>query len=280
MADLISEIVSQEALEQVSKLTALLEKATGQMELAIVSGAELNKTLTGNSAKEASSAINNLNNTTTKLIETESERLNIERQLKAEGEKMAANVKVTSNAIEQAAAKYKMFSNSQKELAQYIMETDRRLAEIKDALKNADKSASNYTQATANLKIEQAKLKAELSEATKELKRTVTEQKFADDSMKGMSVRLLQLKDLYSQFTETERNSEFGQTISQGINELDEKLKGLDKSIGDNQRSVGEYEVAGKSLRSQIMDIVFFLVLANYHRNIRDYVLIKGYVNR
>lgn len=261
MADLISEIVSQEALEQVTKLTALLEKATGQMELAIVSGAELNKTLTGNSAKEANTAINNLNNTTTKLIETESERLNIERQLKAEGEKMAANVKVTSNAIEQAAAKYKMFSNSQKELAQYIMETDRRLAEIKTELKNADTSASNYAEATANLKIEQAKLKAELSEATKELKRTVTEQKFADDSMKGMSVRLLQLKDLYSQFTETERNSEFGQTISQGINELDEKLKGLDKSIGDNQRSVGNYEVAGKSLKMELREIVQELAL-------------------
>ena len=103
------------------------------------------------------------------------------------------------------------------------------------------------------MRLEQAKLKAELSEATKELKRTVTEQKFADDSMKGMSVRLQQLKDVYSQFTETERNSDFGLTISAGINELDEKLKGLDKSIGDNQRSVGNYEVSTKRLRTQLM---------------------------
>lgn len=255
MADLISEIVSQEALEQVTKLTALLKDATGQMDLTIAAAADFNKSLGGSSLKSANDAINNLNNTTEKLIQTESERLNIERQIKAEGEKMAANVKVTSTAIDAAAAKYKMFANSQKELAQYIMETDRRLAELKDELKKADTSASNYVEATARMKVEQAKLKVELSEATKELKRTVAEQKFADDSMKGMSVRLLQLKDVYSQFTEVERNSDFGLTIAEGINELDEKMKGLDKSIGDNQRSVGNYEVSTKRLRTQLMDI-------------------------
>jgi len=256
MADLISEIVSQEAFEQVRKLTDDLNKLTETMDKAIATGAGNNKMIDANSMKAANDATANLTATTNKLIETESERLNIERQIKAEGEKMAATVKIESNAIEQAAAKYKMFANSQKELAQYIMETDRRLAEIKDELKRADSSASNYAEATGRLKIEQQKLKVELAEATKELKRTVTEQKFADDSMKGMSVRLTQLKDLYSQFTETERNSDFGMTISQGINELDEKLKGLDKSIGDNQRSVGNYEVAGKSLRMQLREIV------------------------
>lgn len=256
MADLISEVIDLQVFEQVKKLTADLETLYGVMDKTIALGAGNNKIIDPQGMKAATDATNNLNTTVTKLMETESERLNIERQIKAEGDKMAASVKIQSNAIEQAAAKYKMFSNSQKELAQYIMETDRRLAEIKTELKSADVNASNYAQATSNLKIEQAKLKAELSEATKELKRTVTEQKFAEDSMKGMSVRLTQLKDLYSQFTETERNSEFGMTISQGINELDEKLKGLDKSIGDNQRSVGNYEVAGKSLRMQLREIV------------------------
>lgn len=256
MADLISEIVSQEAFDQVRKLTDDLNKLTETMDKAIATGAGNNKMIDANTLKGASDATNNLRATTEKLIETESERLNIERQIKAEGEKMAANVKVTATAYEQAAAKYKMFANSQKELAQYIMETDRRLSEIKDELKKADVSATNYAEATGNLKLEQAKLKAELSGATAELKRTIKEQQYADDSMKGMSVRLTQLKDLYSQFTEVERNSEFGMTIQSGINELDEKIKGLDKSIGDNQRSVGNYEIAGKSLKMELRQIV------------------------
>ena len=256
MADLISEIISQEALDQIRSLNIQLEEASSKMESLIVDVAKFNNTITGNSVKETTAAINQFNDATAKLSVVENDRLAIERQIKVEGEKMAAAVKIQSNAIDEASKKYKMFSNSQKEIATYIQQTEQRLSEIKDALKNADKSASNHTQATASLKVEQAQLKAELAAANLELKNTVKEQKFAADSMDGMSVRLNQLKGLYASFTEQERNSDFGQTISQGINELDEKIKGLDKSIGNNQRNVGNYEVASKSLKMQLREIV------------------------
>lgn len=256
MADLITEIVSQEAIDNIRLLTSLLKQSTEQMDDAIATAANFNKSLTGNSVKTADAALSNYNATQEKLIQTESERLNIERQIKIEGEKMAAAVKMESNAIDQAANTYKVFANSQKDLAQYIQQLSQRLSEVKQQIKEVDKNATNYAEATANLRLEQAKLQSEMAETTLELKRTIKEQKYADDSMKGMSVRLQQLKDVYTMFTEEERRSDFGMTISAGINELDEKLKGLDKSIGDNQRSVGNYEVATKSFRTQLKEIV------------------------
>ena len=115
MADLISEIIDPKVFEEVARLTAQMETLLTVTDKVISLGASNNKSILGDNMKSANDATANLTSTTNKLIETESERLNIERQIKAEGEKMASAVKIESNAIEQAAAKYKMFANSQKE---------------------------------------------------------------------------------------------------------------------------------------------------------------------
>jgi len=71
-------------------------------------------------------------------------------------------------------------------------------------------------------------------------------------SMEQMSLKLGKLRDLYRDLTDEEReNAETGGVLREAINRLDEEMKGLDKTIGNNQRNVGNYEVALASLGVQ-----------------------------
>ncbi len=68
-----------------------------------------------------------------------------------------------------------------------------------------------------------------------------------------MAARLTQLKTAYRALSEEERNNiNVGGVLKKEINNLDESLKGMDKSIGDNQRNVGNYEVGIESLMSKL----------------------------
>ena len=61
MADLISEIISQEALDQIRTLKNELKEVYDQMESLIVVTAKYNGTNTGNSVKETTAAVEKYN---------------------------------------------------------------------------------------------------------------------------------------------------------------------------------------------------------------------------
>lgn len=255
MADLINEIVSQEAFEQITLLESKLKSLTETMDGLISLGASVNKAFTGNSVKTANDALQNYNNTTEQLTETLSQRLVIETKLKENEAKMAASIKVSTDAIDKAKQIWKSFALGNEELADRIAEATIKLEEQKQLLKDA-KGASNYKQILASTTVESARLKAEISEYTKEMKRNIQQMDVSEDSIKSMSAMLAQATDQWSRLSEEERNSEFGQQFQAGINELDAKLKGLEGSVGNYKRMVGGYLITGESMRMQLREIV------------------------
>lgn len=258
--ELIDAVISDKAFEQIKKLLEQLSLVDEKMVSLI---AVVDQSRTSFQSATGFSKINEeytkLYNSTEKLKESGVERLDLERQIKASGDKMAAAVSVHAEAIDKLRSKNERLARTEVELIAKIQEKQIRLKEIDDTLKKTsglEKYSKELGVETGQLKIEQAQLKSEVADLNLEFKRQIESQKYAQDSMKGMSVALNQLKGQYSLLTEEGRNSNFGKEMANQINILDEKLKGLDKSIGVNNRNVGNYEVAGKSLKMQLREII------------------------
>jgi len=250
--EVIDAVISDKAFEQIQTLLAQLSQVDEKM-LSLIEIVE--KSRSTFQAATGFSKINeeytNLYNSTEKLKQSGVERLDLERQIKASGEKMAQAVNVQAQAIDSLRAKNEKLARTEVQIIAKIQEKQARLKDLDNALKTTQGGEE-----TGRIKVEQALLKSEVADLNLEFKRQIEAQKYAEDSMKGMSVTLNKFKTQYAQLSEEGRNSDFGKEMANQINILDEKLKGLYKSIGDNRLNVGNYEVAGKSLRLQLREIV------------------------
>ncbi len=77
----------------------------------------------------------------------------------------------------------------------------------------------------------------------------------AAGSYQEMSLTLERLRMAYRKLNEQEVSSEAGQGLATQINDLDKALKQMDSGIGNYQRNVGNYEIAGRSLRSELREL-------------------------
>ena len=257
----IDTIISQEALEQFIELGRRLDNVYVKMESLIGKVFDLNKAMSGASgAKEAAQAINEQSKAADELNKTNSERLNVERKIKEEGAKMAQQVKEETNNFEKLAAVMEKYAKTQGQTAQEIVRLKSALEGNKNAIKRLSEdykagriSTDEYNKAQAGLIVKKTELKKALSDEQKTLKQVSNDLKSADGSQRQMAARLAQLKDLWKGLSQSERdNVNVGGVLKTEINNLDESLKGLEKSIGENQRSVGGYEIGLQSLMSKL----------------------------
>lgn len=81
-----------------------------------------------------------------------------------------------------------------------------------------------------------------IKERLRELNNEQKNAGFAEGSYRQLNAELGELRNQYKALSEAEReNDEIGGALQQRIMELDTKLKALDKGIGQNQRTVGDY---------------------------------------
>ncbi|MFA7088332.1 MAG: hypothetical protein WC146_03265, partial [Patescibacteria group bacterium] len=152
---------------------------------------------------------------------------------------------------------------TQSELAKTMVDQQLKLEKVKAAIKKLNSEIKENGVATdaqkqklAEYNVKQADLKVSLSESAIQLKTMSKEQQSVEASYDQLNARLGLLKNSYRQLSEEERNNaDIGGIMLNSINQLDEELKGLDKTMGNSHRNVGNYEVAGKSLRTQLMDM-------------------------
>lgn len=257
----INEIVSQEAFDQIKKLSAELEGLNQQMNDNIANVDKFNRAMSGSaSTKEAANNINNVNSASEKLNQTNSKRLEVERKIKEEGEKMAQQVKDTTDNYQKLSEVMAQYAKSQTKSAEEIVRLRKALDDNKQSIKKlsdeykaGEKTEDNYVKEQAALIKSQELLKQQLSDEQKTLKQVIKQTKATESSYNDMSSRLTQLKSIWRDLTKEERdNANVGGVLKQEINKLDEALKGMDKSIGDNQRNVGNYEVGIESLISKL----------------------------
>ncbi len=260
----ISEIVSKEAFEQLKELSAQLIVNKKEMEDLIATAAKFSGEIKGaTSGKEVVDKLQQQAVVIEKLNNTTSTRLNIEREIKAEGAKMAQVVAQEAAGWEKVNKVMRDNFATQAELSKTMVDQQLKLEKVKEAIKKLNSEIKENGFATdaqkqklAEYNVKQADLKVSLSESAIQLKTMSKEQQSVDASYDQLNARLGLLNNSYRQLSEEERNNaDIGGVMLNSINQLDEELKGLDKTMGNSHRNVGNYEVAGKSLRTQLMEM-------------------------
>lgn len=99
----------------------------------------------------------------------------------------------------------------------------------------------------------QAQLKQEMQELTRQQKNLTAAVQLSNktnedysDSLDGMRSKLKDMQAAYATLTKAQRDSAEGKEFLRAIAEQDKAVKGLEQSIGDARRNVGDYEGAIK----------------------------------
>lgn len=276
-AESINEIVSKEAIQQLIDLGTELKNVNGIINESIETVYKLGKALNDATGfRETINGINDLNKETNKLHSNNVSRLEIERQIKKSGDEMVATIRSEKEQLQLLNKVLQENTNNRYEAADLVNRLRKEQSDLKNELKNLNSayrdgkiSQEEYNGRLMDSTVAIEENKVALSNATRELKQGVKEDAAVIDSMERKSLELGRLRDLYRSLTEEERdNAEIGGVLKNAINTLDDELKGLDKSIGNNQRNVGNYEVAMGGLSSEIGKYgnIFSRVLSNTTR--------------
>lgn len=137
---------------------------------------------------------------------------------------------------------------------QSLVKINRELEQNKKAQKDNEKALSMGRVSMAQFTAKQAELIAQHRSLTQE-KRTLTQIMTAEEkaaqSQEGsyvhMSQQLELLKKAYKDLSEEGRNSDFGKELEASIQNLDAHLKDVAADMGEFQRNVGNYAIAGQN---------------------------------
>jgi hypothetical protein len=101
--------------------------------------------------------------------------------------------------------------------------------------------------------------------------------KFKKGSYFDLNEQLKAARKSFKNLSEEERRGKIGQELTQRIQKLDTELKGIDKSIGQNQRNVGNYSKALDNLVPGFRRISKAVTNANGKLNIFGKTLLAGF---
>lgn len=237
------------------KLNALINSKTNE---ASATTKQLNDKL-----KEQAEIIAKLQKTMRDRLETEKNTTNtISREL-AEQEKLNAQKREEFNET----TKWKKLADdvlgTHEANIQRLAKIEQELKSVSAATKNLDKmeqsgqiTAEEYTK-RRSAQIEQERtLKTAKSELTNILANEEKATQSAEGSYQRLSLELERMKKAYKTLTEEEKSSPQGKALAQSIQSYDARLKDLSADMGEFQRNVGNYAIAGQSLKSQLKGMI------------------------
>lgn len=114
---------------------------------------------------------------------------------------------------------------------------------LKASLVGLDKESQEYKQGVEEVIKKQDALNRVLDDTRKDATAL-------DGSYNALTAEMSRLKKEFKATNDEAKR----QALGQSINEINNKLKELDATIGNHQRSVGDYEIATRSLKGQISD--------------------------
>ena len=135
-----------------------------------------------------------------------------------------------------------------------LIKANKELQDSEEQIKNQKKSAIKLAKEEQKLKQklidleseqakENAKLKIEISERNKQIKEQIKREKGLTNAYDDQSKRLGKLRKQYKGLAvEGKENTKQAQALLKEVTELDQKLKDVDKSVGQTQREVGNYK--------------------------------------
>lgn len=168
-----------------------------------------------------------------------------------------AQMKV-SQALRQADGEWRKETASIEENAAYLNANKERLREIQARLRelnkgidtfkmwskdttNANEKLNELRATVTELTTEETLLKTEISQIGIHMRAQAKEIQAAEGSMDEANQTLGMMRTLWRSLSDEQKDSAFGQTLLQQINDLDLALKGADAEIGNHFRKVGNY---------------------------------------
>lgn len=97
--------------------------------------------------------------------------------------------------------------------------------------------------------------KQAVSELNIIIRQQVKEEQAAEGSMKQLGVQLGLMRAAYRDLTEAEKDSPFGKQLLASIQQADDAIKGMDATIGNYQRNVGNYASGWNGLNMSIQQL-------------------------
>lgn len=258
---LITDLVAQEALDQLAALDQAmqdtLDKYT-EVGKELAKGLKIPVEVQGDLDK-----VTQVYNTQMKNAAQTTQQLT---QIQQQQQQVIAN---TTNTISRQLAEQEKLNKAQREayteqqrgldIAKNVLGTheqnvalmaryNKELKNLKDAYKNSAVSAEEYTRRELELKTAKAELQKILNNETKMMQA-------AEGSYQRLSLQLERMKMAQKQLNEEQKNGADGQALEKEIQALDAHLKDMAADMGEFQRNVGNYAIAGKSLRSELKEL-------------------------
>lgn len=115
------------------------------------------------------------------------------------------------------------------------------------ALKDGSATQAEYNKRQLELVAQQRQLSQAKSELTQIMRAEEKAMMVAEGSYEQLSQQLSLLKRAYKELSEEGRTSPFGQELEAAIQNLDANLKDMAADIGEFQRNVGNYAIAGQN---------------------------------
>lgn len=263
MAELkITDLVDQSAIDGLKNLSRELQDVKAQYEAVarkMLEGLKIKVEFSGDveklnavlaaGAKEAEQATTRLNKAVQQQNEIVARTTNtISREL-AEIEKENAKKREALQIDQQA---HDLAEQTLGTLDQNIVRLAKMRAEM-EALKN-ERKEGNITEAQFLAQ------ERELKIAMQELNGIINNQQKIANSTEGsytnLSLRLELMKKAYKGLTDEEKKSAGGKQIAAEIQNLDAALKDAAADMGEFQRNVGNYAIAGESVKKQLKELV------------------------
>lgn len=233
--DIAAEDLFKPATDSAKELNAELDKLEAELKQILKVSEQLASTnpLKGyEDIKNAEKAFADVKKAVAELNKVELARLKLaEAQVKLEIEKTKAAAAAEKQTNAQAKASKKLTDEQKKE------------AKAKERLAYLDSQAAK----------DAAELAAQIKAKTDALKQSVRESSNASTAYQKESARLNRLRNEYKDLAvQNKANTKEAQELLQTIQKLDRQLKDIDESVGQNQRSVGNYRIAVDRLTGSV----------------------------
>lgn len=272
---IINDVVAQEALDQLEELDNAMVATLKQFENVgkeLAKGLKIPVEVTGdldklkqvyetqmqragqatqqltNIQRQQAQVIANTTNTISRQLQ-EQEKLN-----KAQREAFTQNQRALDVADQVLGSR----EDNYRMMAKYTAE----MKNLKEAMKRLDQDEKNNlvtteqaVQRRASLMAEYDKVKAASQELSRILSVENKEANAASGSYQQLSQQLERLKQAQKQMNESEKASAAGKALEAEIQNLDARLKDLAADMGEYQRNVGNYAIAGESMRSHLKEL-------------------------
>jgi hypothetical protein len=277
----ITDLVDQSALDQLAQLKSKMEEVLQKykevagdlskgLDINVKIGGDIDKLeqLLAAKAKEAAEANRQLTTVMQQQGQVIANTTNtISRQLM---EQERVNKTVREAYTEQGRVKelLERVNGSYEEHVKTLVKVNQQIAANKKAQDDLKKkfdlgqlSVEQYREGLVKLTVSERELKQQKADLNTMMKNEEREAAAVEGSYDHLSQQLELLKKAYKSMTDEEKQSELGKEMEESIQNLDAHLKDLAADMGEFQRNVGNYAVAGGSVKKELKELV--LEIAN-----------------